>query len=113
MLPTEAVLGSSISARGLVSTHVDWTRKSIIRLAQNINQLVSRLLFVMNFVPWTTAHRSWSIGRLQLTNLIACVDCTRTYIASDPLATAVPSSTPSSPKKMSDIPGRNDEKPRG
>jgi hypothetical protein len=88
----------------------------------NIILPVLRLLFAMNFVPWTATHRSWSIGRLQLTNLIACIRASqlrdtlhtrsrllRTSVPQrstpDPLATAVPSTKPSSPKKMSDIPG--------
>jgi hypothetical protein len=99
----------------------------------NIILPVLRQLFAMNFVPWTATHRSWSIGRLQLTNLIACIDCirasqlrdtlhTRSRLlrtsvpqrsTPDPLATAVPSTKLSSPKKMSDIPGGSDEKPRG
>src|SRR5436305_2107250 len=107
------VLGSKHLRTELSQPHVDWTGKSIIQVSTNIITCLTTIIFVMNFVPWTAAHRSWSIGRLQLTNLIACVEYTKPYIASDPLATAVPSSTPSSPKKMSDIPGRNDEKPRG
>jgi hypothetical protein len=95
----------------------------------NIILPVLRLLFAMNFVPWTATHRSWSIGRLQLTNLIACIRASqlrdtlhtrsrllRTSVpqrsAPDPLATAALSTKPSSPKKMSDIPGGSDKKPR-
>jgi hypothetical protein len=125
------VLGSSISAHRS-RPHVDWTWSQCISSINIINSSYYTF-FVMNFAPWTAAHRSGSARRSHLTNLIACVNFIRPshsqdilqtlsrpfhYSVSrrsvpDPIATAIPSSGHRRPKKMSDIPGRNEAKPRG
>src|SRR5436309_2950354 len=108
-------------------------KESVPSVAIGVIKLVLQHLFVMNLVPWIDAHRFWSS---RLTNVVWYINsvipsqsCANLETRSksfhttqipqrrvaDPIVTTTLFGTSSSanPKRMSEIPGRNEEKARG